>query len=431
MLGLPILDVAIGIAFFYLTFAMICTTVNESLARWFNKRPKMLEEAIKQLLGNDKTKELLGHPLIAGLSRNTGAKDGTLDTPSYIPAATFATTLLDQLTGSQNIRDGNALKQGIDALTSDGAKKSLTALYQKVNGDFDRFHEQVENLYNNSMDRATGWYKRYVQKQTKVLAFVIVLWADFDTLHVAERLWTDSALRSAVVEDAKARANARTSGETPLAIYTSDQPDQGTAVEPGASPITEKEQSLINSVTGWERDVNELRARNQQAEKEHDQAEKDMERAKTERDDATKDRDKAKLDRDQAIKDRDKAKLEQDQAKPHEQANKAKELENKEQVLASKEHDLAAKEQDLKDKGQYLASKEQDAASKGKVVPHIWTKWLLMHLLGWLLSIFAISLGAPFWFDVLNRFMNLRNTGRSPNEPRAKNAGTQTQEVSA
>jgi len=30
------------------------------------------------------------------------------------------------------------------------------------------------------------------------------------------------------------------------------------------------------------------------------------------------------------------------------------------------------------------------------------------HLFGWLLTVVAASLGAPFWFDTLNRFMNSR-----------------------
>jgi hypothetical protein len=31
-------------------------------------------------------------------------------------------------------------------------------------------------------------------------------------------------------------------------------------------------------------------------------------------------------------------------------------------------------------------------------------------LLGWLLSAIAISLGAPFWFDALNKIMVVRST---------------------
>src|ERR1035438_4150831 len=34
---------------------------------------------------------------------------------------------------------------------------------------------------------------------------------------------------------------------------------------------------------------------------------------------------------------------------------------------------------------------------------------LLQHLFGWILTAVAISMGAPFWFDTLNRFMNIRN----------------------
>jgi len=39
--------------------------------------------------------------------------------------------------------------------------------------------------------------------------------------------------------------------------------------------------------------------------------------------------------------------------------------------------------------------------------------WLL-RLVGWVLTALAISLGAPFWFDLLNRFVNVRTTIRRP-----------------
>ena len=45
--------------------------------------------------------------------------------------------------------------------------------------------------------------------------------------------------------------------------------------------------------------------------------------------------------------------------------------------------------------------------------------WLL-RLCGWLVSIVAISLGAPFWFDVLNKFINIRSAGKSPDEAAKK-----------
>lgn len=41
---------------------------------------------------------------------------------------------------------------------------------------------------------------------------------------------------------------------------------------------------------------------------------------------------------------------------------------------------------------------------------------IFRHGIGWLLTAFAISLGAPFWFDVLNRFVNIRSSGKAPEE---------------
>ncbi len=40
--------------------------------------------------------------------------------------------------------------------------------------------------------------------------------------------------------------------------------------------------------------------------------------------------------------------------------------------------------------------------------------------LGWLLTVLALSLGAPFWFDLLNKFMNVRFAGKSPDESSKK-----------
>jgi hypothetical protein len=41
-------------------------------------------------------------------------------------------------------------------------------------------------------------------------------------------------------------------------------------------------------------------------------------------------------------------------------------------------------------------------------------------VLGWLLTVLALSLGAPFWFDLLNKFMNVRFAGKSPDEASKK-----------
>ena len=42
--------------------------------------------------------------------------------------------------------------------------------------------------------------------------------------------------------------------------------------------------------------------------------------------------------------------------------------------------------------------------------------WWLSKILGLLLTVGAASLGAPFWFDMLNKFINIRSAGKSPDE---------------
>ncbi|HLQ50077.1 MAG TPA: hypothetical protein VK129_01185, partial [Terriglobales bacterium] len=40
--------------------------------------------------------------------------------------------------------------------------------------------------------------------------------------------------------------------------------------------------------------------------------------------------------------------------------------------------------------------------------------WWGSHLLGLFFTLVALSMGAPFWFDMLNKFINIRNSGKAP-----------------
>ncbi|MGA3314997.1 MAG: hypothetical protein ABSC64_01015 [Candidatus Korobacteraceae bacterium] len=50
-----------------------------------------------------------------------------------------------------------------------------------------------------------------------------------------------------------------------------------------------------------------------------------------------------------------------------------------------------------------------------------WIWYLLKNRFGgWLITILAVSLGAPFWFDTLSRFMNVRSSGKPPDQSSVK-----------
>jgi hypothetical protein len=68
------------------------------------------------------------------------------------------------------------------------------------------------------------------------------------------------------------------------------------------------------------------------------------------------------------------------------------------------------------DPGRYFRSKSENLKSQNDYLE------LLSFLVGWLVTAFAATLGAPFWFDLLKRFIQARNivspsgkTGRAAN----------------
>ncbi len=50
MFGMPIIEVAIGLVFTYVLFSMLCTFINEWIARFFSLRSHNLERGLKELL---------------------------------------------------------------------------------------------------------------------------------------------------------------------------------------------------------------------------------------------------------------------------------------------------------------------------------------------------------------------------------------------
>jgi len=56
-----------------------------------------------------------------------------------------------------------------------------------------------------------------------------------------------------------------------------------------------------------------------------------------------------------------------------------------------------------------------DDPYKGDQIPASFVGWLVK-LLGLLITVCAVSLGAPFWFDMLSKFVNLRGSGTRPGE---------------
>lgn len=78
-------------------------------------------------------------------------------------------------------------------------------------------------------------------------------------------------------------------------------------------------------------------------------------------------------------------------------------------------NDLSAMQQEVRDASVPPIGWHSNDPERG--LPEGWVMWL-KKVLGILISVLAISMGAPFWFDMLNKLVNLRFSGSPPPDSR-------------
>jgi hypothetical protein len=205
MFNSNILDVAVGLVFIFLLLSLICSAANEILESFLKQRAANLERGIKELVGGDHPEfvaALYNHGLIFSLFRGKyepapGWKFWKrANLPSYIPAKNFALALLDL---SHTFKD---LPPNIQSV--------LDACKKNAGNDAAKLQRNIEEWFNSSMDRVSGWYKRYSQRIVLVMGLVAAVLVNADCIQIAKRLLTDASLRgsiSTLADSATSRAN--------------------------------------------------------------------------------------------------------------------------------------------------------------------------------------------------------------------------------
>jgi hypothetical protein len=336
---LVLLDVVIGVSFVYLLLALVCTTANEWVASVGGLRGQTLDLGIRRMLG-PLADDFFRHPLIASLSR-PGKR------PSYVPANLFSSAVLDLLGRHEDAAPPvQQVKAGLAALN----RKTPAAAH-----DHAMHAAALEEWFNNSMDRVSGWYKRRMQLVALLVAAAVTLLTNADTLQIVGVLWRTPSRRAELVEQARQRVQTA----APVAPGV----DQASAEDDtsGETPATER--SALDGIIGWSSDFRRI-----------NQGVCSSLRAE-----------------------RDRACAASAQSPPCEAVLERIETETRCTIDAT---DLLPT--DASPGGAFLT---------GALVPVAGS-----HLLGWLLTAVAISLGSAFWFDTLNRFINIRGAGAAPDE---------------
>jgi hypothetical protein len=243
--NLIILDVGLGLVFTYALLALICSSLNESIATFINLRGKMLKDAIGGLVSGIGSEAFYNHALIAGLMKNPRRF------PSYVSSKIFRIVLMEKLVNVSNIAPGapsvsvlktsQDFKAMVDKLPSDGAyaplKQSLHALIDSETLSIEKIFKNIENWYDTTMDRVTGWYRRASQYISLAIALVLAVYLNADSIAMIKSLSSNAVLRSSVAAMAQEYAKAiATAANTSLPPQAADSTKSGNQVAAMRAP---------------------------------------------------------------------------------------------------------------------------------------------------------------------------------------------------
>ncbi|MBN2486154.1 MAG: hypothetical protein JXB34_09290 [Bacteroidales bacterium] len=210
MTGNIAIDVAIGLIFVYCLYSLLATTISEFIAMTFQMRAKNLKRAIGRML-DDENSPVLSEgfykaPLIKYLSRGKLMKFfGNNSLPSNIPPELFSKALLYMLKEGKTsgINPAGAIKASLESIS--GGKQSdtishLLFLLEESNGDMEKFTTMLEQWFDATMERCSGWYKRNMSYVTLGLSLLIATLFNIDSFQIIGTLSKDSVAREQYVQ---------------------------------------------------------------------------------------------------------------------------------------------------------------------------------------------------------------------------------------
>jgi hypothetical protein len=231
MFGSNTLEVLIGIIFIFLLVSIICSAIREVIEAWLKTRSAYLERGIRELLqdvdGKGLAKSLYEHPLIFSLfsgeyTPGKASKEAPLmangkQLPSYIPSKNFAVALMDIAARGPKTDEVssdpqspvislNSIRMNVQNFNSPFVQRALLTAIDSAQGDINRVQQNLEEWYNSSMDRVSGWYKRSTHWILFWIGIFVAVGLNINTITVADYLFRNETARTALVARAEAAA---------------------------------------------------------------------------------------------------------------------------------------------------------------------------------------------------------------------------------
>lgn len=248
MFGSEVLEVGLGLTLFFLIVSLICSAAREGIETLLKSRARDLERGIRELLddpsGETLAKSIFQHGQVFSLfaggydpSKLRRSWTGVLEMPrtqrdglpSYIPSGQFASALIDIVARgpgdwpypvAPEAVSVESLRSHVRLLPSARVQRAVLAAIDQSGNDLDRVKTNLEAWYNGTMDRVSGWYKRRTQLWLFLIGLAIAASMNLDALTVTKRLLEDKTVRGAFVAEA---ARVHEAGEEAAETRSIDQ----------------------------------------------------------------------------------------------------------------------------------------------------------------------------------------------------------------
>jgi hypothetical protein len=404
MINNVVLDVFIGLIFVFLLYSLLATIIQELIASRFGLRARMLQKALRRMLedgddtrtnytiinywneladnisrffnpfddNNTFLKKFYSHPSIKYLGEGKLFKK-----PSYLHAHNFSQTIIHLLRGenydgsTQN--ESSLIKQSLNSgqfsvgqqtiSVNPQTLKQLNMLFADARQDSFVFKHKLEDWFEETMDRTTGWYKKQTQLILILIGFFLAWTFNVDTIAITKILMKDKKAREQLVE---------------LAI--SRQKEYGGILDSVKTTIIKKEIKANDTTTT----IVDSIIKTSPSDKFIDTMRKSLQK------DAMEVQGILGLSGIPSVSD----------------SSSCSEAVAVLDSALARETDSARRQ-----KLDSLKRKAYECCLKGTKVSSPYQKNGFLKFIGWLLTALAVSLGAPFWFDLLNKFIKLREAG--------------------
>ncbi len=222
MFGIEVLDVVISLIFIYLLFSLFVSAVNEILSQVFKVRGKELRFSIERMIGYKLLKEFYQNPKI---DKTRYRSSLFYATPFWKVYRWFRKKWSEQIDlEADNIEKKITSKSNpsviatetfadtiLDLIEDENLRKELfeqapflKKIYDRAEGEVEELRLELENWFDEIMVYTSEWYKQKLKYILLALGFLTAVIFNVDSVAIFKTLANNPEARNAVVRQAEA-----------------------------------------------------------------------------------------------------------------------------------------------------------------------------------------------------------------------------------